>query len=675
MTLKPINWQDFDFSILKTVQGKKRPTRYSKVYADCLAAADTETSKINPIVVGENMVVCWSFAILVQGKIHVVYGRKPSEFCLFLRKIVEKLENKTLIVYFHNLAYDYVFLRKFLYQEFGTPTKQLATKPHYPIQISFKVFELRDSLILAQRNLDKWSRDMAVEHQKAVGFWDYEKIRDQQTFLSDSEITYISNDVVALIECLAATAGELHRPFYNLPLTATAIPRGDIKEIGGNYHAHAVFEKEALTFEQYQLCEQIYSGGYVHADRGIVGWIQYGDIQCFDFGSSYPARLIYSKYPRSKFFKIPLTDIETILKDSDKYAYMIRIMLKDVHLKDPDFPMPFLQAYKCKNLINYAVDNGRILDCEFCEIAITEIDLKIINSQYNFKYIIKDCQVAVKDYLPQWFRNYVLKCYREKSELKGGDPVKYQIAKGKLNSLYGMCVQKNLRETIKEDYETGEYNSEWPKDPAEVYQKFVENKKTILPYQWGVWCTAYAREELFKIGQMADQWLYSDTDSCYLIKPNVEKINQYNKEIENLYKSLGYPEIKINGKPYIPGKAEPDGQYTEFITLGAKRYACRISPDEIKITVAGVPKKAGASCMENDLGNFRPGFNFPGEKTGKKTHTYFFTESIKTDSNGNELGDSIDLSPCDYLLDKTSVYRNFDDLITDELRYFCYDNE
>ena len=70
----------------------------------------------------------------------------------------------------------------------------------------------------------------------------------------------------------------------------------------------------------------------------------------------------------------------------------------------------------------------------------------------------------------------------------------------------------------------------------------------------------------------------------------------------------------------------------------------------LKITVAGVPK-AGRVCLKDDIRNFRTGFIFDGETTGKKQHTYFVEEDIWTDANGNERADSIDLSPASYLLD------------------------
>ena len=71
----------------------------------------------------------------------------------------------------------------------------------------------------------------------------------------------------------------------------------------------------------------------------------------------------------------------------------------------------------------------------------------------------------------------------------------------------------------------------------------------------------------------------------------------------------------------------------------------------LHITVAGVPKE-GAKCLKDDLTNFRKDFIFDGETTGKLAHYYIFSDrGIYIDEFGNEVGDSIDLQPCDYELD------------------------
>ena len=54
-------------------------------------------------------------------------------------------------------------------------------------------------------------------------------------------------------------------------------------------------------------------------------------------------------------------------------------------------------------------------------------------------------------------------------------------------------VQKALQEDIAEDYTTGDYyiNPLDPKTgeqvtPEKLYEKYLKNRRKILPYQWGV---------------------------------------------------------------------------------------------------------------------------------------------------------------------------------------------
>ena len=96
--------------------------------------------------------------------------------------------------------------------------------------------------------------------------------------------------------------------------------------------------------------------------------------------------------------------------------------------------------------------------------------------------------------------------------------------------------------------------------------------------------------------------LYSDTDSLKLFG-NYDKmvIEDYNKSvIERIQKVCDEREIDINkfkpkdvkGKERWLGVFDNDGNYSEFITQGAKKYAYRVKKDnEIHITVAGVPKQ------------------------------------------------------------------------------------
>ena len=212
-----------------------------------------------------------------------------------------------------------------------------------------------------------------------------------------------------------------------------------------------------------------------------------------------------------------------------------------------------------------------------------------------------------------------------------------------------MCVQKPIREVINEDYLTGEFEIAEGQNEIEIYNKYVNNFNSVLSYQHGVWVTSIAFRNLFEIGSYAGTWLYSDTDSCYGFDWDKKGLEGYNKRCIERLKKRGYGAVRHNNRDYWLGVCELDGTYKEFITCGAKRYATRDINDLVKITVAGVPK-AGRLCLNNDLHNFHSGTIFDGKTTGKLTHTYFFEKDTWIDENGNERGDSIDLSECDYLL-------------------------
>ena len=149
---------------------------------------------------------------------------------------------------------------------------------------------------------------------------------------------------------------------------------------------------------------------------------------------------------------------------------------------------------------------------------------------------------------------------------------------------------------------------------------------------------------------MAKEWIYTDTDSVYSIGWNEEAVKAYNDNCLKQLQANGYGAVEYEGKSYILGQAVLDGEYTEFRILGAKRYCGRSKADgKLHITVAGVPKK-GAECLKDNINNFTKGFCFSGKETGKLQHTYLYGD-IRQDQYGNWLADSINLSPCDYILD------------------------
>lgn len=678
-------YKDFDYKILNNIMYIKQAGKKSgKTYNDCIIMLDTETSKEIPGTVCKNYIVAWTISIRAfNSNIVTLYGHKPTEAIECINMFKSHFTGDNTIIYVHHLAYDWTFLRKYMMAAWGLPEKQLNIKSHYPLFINFENgLMFRDSLILAQRKLEKWANDLQVEHRKAVGKWDYNKKRNQSDVLTEDELDYIEYDTLSGVECIQATMDTLHKHVYSMPYTSTGIPREHVRDLASSNRGRDLFKKVCLPFDLYLMAEKVFHGGYTHGNRHILGQLIKENVICYDFVSDYPFQLLSKKFPMQKF--VPLgkpVKPSYILDHVEKYAFMFKLIINKPHLINDEISMPALQYSKCTKIINPVLDNGRILCAEYVEIYTNEVDLQVISKQYDLSHAaVSEVVYSKKAYLPRWFTDYVYECFSDKCKLKGGDPVLYSIAKAKLNSLYGMCVQKSIKPLINEIYITNEelYSGDYVTDDSfngvEEYQKYLEKYSSVLPYQWGVWVTSYAMRSLFELGECCENWLYSDTDSCYGFGWDVERIELYNNKCKDELRANGYGPVEVNNKDYWLGIAELDGEYSEFITLGAKRYACRLSDDEVKITVAGVPKKGGAKCMKNDLTNFHKGFLFDGQTTGKLQHTYFYIDDTYIDDEGNERGDSIDLSPTTYLLDTAEVF-DWESIFMEEIDIQVYEED
>lgn len=718
----------------------KYPWIFKGVENDIDAAAEiydylTKYKRKEPCT--HNHIVIWTLSInMFDLNICTLYGRKPSELCKCILKIQNSLEGHNTSFYCHNLSYDYTFLRKFFNKAFGTPVRQLNVKPHYPISIEYeKGMIIKDSLILAQRSLASWCKDMNVTHKKASGDWDYTIIRHQDTQINDDELHYAEYDTLGGVECIDALKNQLNKHMGNIPLTATGITREIIRREGRKNKARKWFLKVAPTYEQYVKLTKVYHGGYTHGNRHYLDVIidktweglkidkSGAVVKGFDFASSYPFSL-FKKYP-VKFIPIEPCSVKYIVDNSEEYAFMFKLVAIDVEIKDDAVQMPFLQASKCTSTINALTDNGRIIAADYIEIYLNEIDLRIIEKQYTFgQSCCYEVEASRKEYLPRWFTDIVFDFFKEKTMLKGDESliVAYNVAKVILNSCYGLCCQRLDKFEIVEDEDTGEYIELDPekldelqlkkyadkiKTRKEIYDETIAKRSTILPYFIGCWCTSYSAEALFKMGEMCETWLYSDTDSCYGINWNEDAIKAYNQSCIDFMQKRGYGGVEHDGKMYYLGVAEnePATNYYSFVYQGAKRYAGVCCKDRrIHITVAGVPKKQGAKCLrrpvkasevktyrnrrirnlkpvysENkpkmkpqnimieDLTLFTEGFVFDGNTTGKLTHLHQYIDDIYINEFGDEVGDSIDLSPCDYLLDSTDYHSLTEFVFSDDI--------
>lgn len=230
---------------------------------------DTETSwnhsETNPI----GWVYQWAFEF--DG--HMFVGRTPTDFTYFLDFFIEKLnlveEQRKMVIYVHNLSYDFQFLRDFLNKKYGIP-KILATKPHKIISAEYPHFIFKCSYFLSNANLFDWGNAYQTNHRKQVGFVDYKKIHFQDEELTKKDWIYQLCDVLTMKDCYYATT--VGYDIQTVPLTSTGFVRNDTrKEFKKDRKNRKEFESTQLNETVYSKCRDLFSGGYTHGNRYFCG--------------------------------------------------------------------------------------------------------------------------------------------------------------------------------------------------------------------------------------------------------------------------------------------------------------------------------------------------------------------------------------------------------------------
>lgn len=590
----------------------------------------------------------WVFGI--NGK--CIRGRHWWEFLDALKAIKRKYNlstDKRLIIYVHNLSYEFQFMRKLFkwYKVFAVDTR----KPLYAI--TEDGFEFRCSYLLSGYSLAVLGENLTkYKVKKMVGDLDYNLIRNSYTPLTDKEWGYILHDglvVMAHIQEEMERLGDITK----LPLTKTGYVRNLCRVNcfkGENNHDFIKLIKRCtLTSEDYIQLKRTYMGGFTHANINYVG-STLSEVSSYDFTSSYPTVMVAEKFPMGKAIKVKITrDDENFRKCLHTYCCMFDATFHNIRSKVSfENYISLSRTTECNDFI---VNNGRVVEAERLIIGITEQDFDIINKMYVWDDLeISNFKIYKKAYLPKDLVLSVLSLYKNKTELKGveGKEVEYLVSKGMINSTYGMCVTDICKDE-------NLYYDDWVCEKSDIVtliKKYNRSNQRFLFYPWGVWITAYARHNLFDgILEFRDDYIYSDTDSIKVLnaKSHAQYFADYNAEITaKIYACLDYYNIPrdmarpktIKGMEKPLGVWDYEGTYTRFKTLGAKRYMVEHDGD-IAITIAGVSKKAGLQYLkhkygsnENIFDNFEEDLYFPAHYdkdgidengSGKLCHTYIDT--------------------------------------------------
>lgn len=608
-------------------------------YYNIPAAFDIEVTSFYE---GENkkaVMYIWQFGIYN----YVTIGRTWEDFISLInviKKIFGLSNERRLVVYVHNLPYEFQFIRKrFEWEEV------FLLSDRKPVYANAHGIEFRCSLKLSGgKSLANVGKDLQkYKIDKKVGDLDYSIIRTPNTPLSETELLYCENDIRVLLAYIQEKI-EQDGNILKIPLTNTGYVREYCrKECFSRWRRyHDIISELKVSPNEYSQLKRGFQGGFTHANAHFVNHVV-SKVGSHDFTSSYPAVMLLEKFPMSIAHVID----EKMTEDLFQKLLRTKCCLFELELfevmpkRHQDHPLSRSKCYICENAV---VDNGRIVMAEHIKTTVTEQDFFVYLEFYTWeRFSVSDFHYYDKNYLPKPFALSILGLYEMKTKLKDvdGEEVNYMISKNMLNAAYGMAVTDPVRKEIK--YKDNEYY-ELPKNIAEAIEKYNSGIRRFLYYPWGVWVTAYARANLFSgIMSIGDDYIYSDTDSIKSINTGKHEdyFKAYNDEIfgkiqrsAEYYKidPSRYSPVNKNGKAKTIGIWDDEGEYDYFKTLGAKRYLT-LKDDKYVLTLAGANKKKAMEYListGDPFGNFKNDLTIPRESSGRNTLTYI-DEAIEGD--------------------------------------------
>lgn len=688
-----------DYELVNKVEYQNRKRTIIK-YVNVPASFDIEVSSFRVSDVKLSCMYIWQFGI--NG--YVYYARTWEDFIKCMHELITYFElgqNRRFVIYVHNLAYEFQFIRSMF--EWESVFAREKRSPMYARTVDG--LEFRCSYVLSGASLEQTCKDLQkYKVEKQVGLLDYNKIRTPETPLTDDEIKYSIYDVTCVMNYIKEEMEQYDNDITKIPLTKTGKVRLRCRNALFNKQNRTKYVKlmNSLTIndvKEYEMLKRSFQGGFTHAS-----WLNVGktldNVSSNDFTSSYPTVMISEYYPMSKGEYTFIKDEET-LKSLTKDNLVI-FNIHFAYLKPKFNYEHYLSVSKCwrwneeNNTVylnekskNVEVDNGRIISGTDINVSLTNIDYEIIKECYDFEADFGHGYVYKKGYLPKEYVSIIIDLYKKKTELKGvdGKEQEYMLAKADVNSLYGMMVTDIINDDII-------FTDDWEKiassddDKEELIERYNENKKRFLFYPWGVFVTAYARRNLWSgIFELKDDYIYSDTDSVkYLNKENhVDYFNAYNEWItKRLEEACKYHGFELNScRPKtIKGVEKPLGVWDEedeespigkiyarrFKTLGAKRYLVEhYNKDkwEIKCTIAGVNKKKTSewfNTLNNAFEVFENELTINADACGRLISTYIDTpfEADVTDYLGNKYHvkelSGLNMEKSEYNLTMTDIY-------------------
>lgn len=616
-----IYWKDADFTELS----ESRSIRERKSVAELVGAFDTETSTVEYNGVKYAFMYVWQFAVNDIA----VYGRTWDELKEFLLNVISDLHlspDYKLVVYVHNLKYDFQFFKNQLNLEGDFLSRDSRTIIKATIQ---DCFEFRDSGCYTESSLEDMGNEIGFNKLSGDDF-DYSKIRHYNTPLSPEELEYCEHDVLILTKYFRKEA-EIYHSVKNIPITATRrvkrLITAEMKKYGKQMiamisgrqlkvdvntekHSKAYVENHKNDDKILTTLRKAFFGGFTYSNVYYRN-CKVNDVTGIDISSSYPTQALLHKFPMGKLRPLKTPKDLDELKTNKIYKGKALLITFSVESLDSKYPgIGFLPIYH-KNywggsrLDRKNLKSNKMLHAKYTELTLTDVDFKLFLRYYHYTDL-KILGVIGSEYapLPEYIIKVIIDLYHQKAELKQrneeikkirpltfAEQAEYERVKSMVNRVYGIFVQDPVKDTYKYQKELRKVES--------IGQTTAEKFDGVL-YQWGVWIVSWARFELLNIfeaiGMTNDMTnkryknniLHCDTDSIYFRGDGTDVISRYNQYTRDRVKKLCQTKnISFN---LLKGIGElTTEKYQVFKTLGLKQYAY-ISNDRFDYHSAGLPR-------------------------------------------------------------------------------------
>ena len=285
----------FDFCWFESlpVQTRKKGnqgTTQKYYYKDIITAFDIETTYISEI--DESVMYIWQWQF---GDKCTVVGRDWYSFRNFLADLKEVLGDDRLVIFVHNLSFEFQFLSGL----FNFSPDDVFCMDHRKILKALlnNTFEFRCSYLQTNMSLRSFCEKRCVHNYKLR--YNYKKRRYWYTELSPRELAYCINDVRGLVQAIKVEMERDGDNLYTLPLTSTGYARRDAKRAMHKV-SHTFVKSQLPPYEVYKLLREAFRGGNTHASRYYANKIL-EDLNSADISSSYPNEIVNSLFPVSKF--------------------------------------------------------------------------------------------------------------------------------------------------------------------------------------------------------------------------------------------------------------------------------------------------------------------------------------------------------------------------------------